>query len=117
MELVSIQKSIYIPVYDPEQDKYYDKSPFKKYERGIYYECRCKSGSLFNNLTKFNLHINTKTHKEFITNYNTYNKELNSANERIKELQIENEFLTRHNKKLQEKIEELEDLEEFHDFE
>ena len=114
MEIVSTQTKIYKPEFDTEKDIYYDKPPFKKYERGIPHKCPCKTGKLFNNLTQYNQHINTKTHKNYIINYKNHNQELDSANERIKELTKENEFLTRQNLRFQKRIYELEN-EEFHD--
>ena len=128
MEIVSTQTKIYKPEFNPENDNYYDKSPFKKYERGIPHKCNCKIGKLFNNLTQYNQHINTKTHKNYIQNYKNHNQELDSANERIKELTKENELLKRRNIDFQKEIDELkskiyelenEELEneEFHDVE
>ena len=114
MEIVSTQTKIYKPEFDTEKDIYYDKSPFKKYERGIPHKCPCKIGKLFNNLTQYNQHIKTKTHKNYIQNYKNHNQELDSANERIKELTKENELLKRMNLQLQKRNYELEN-EEFHD--
>ena len=107
MEIVSTQTKIYKPEYDTENDNYYDKSPFKKYERGIPHKCNCKIGKLFNNLTQYNQHIKTKTHKNYIQNYKNHNQELDSANERIKELTTENELLKRRNIDFQKEIDEL----------
>ena len=123
MEIVSTQTKIYKPEFDTENDNYYDKSPFKKYERGIPHKCNCKIGKLFNNLTQYNQHIKTKTHKNYIQNYKNHNQELDSANERIKELTTENELLKRRNidfqkeiDELKSKIYELEDEENFFEF-
>ena len=85
MEIVSTQTKIYKPEFDTEKDIYYDKPPFKKYERGIPHKCPCKIGKLFNNLTQYNQHIKTQTHQNYIRNYKNHNQELDSANERIKE--------------------------------
>ena len=35
MEIVSTQTKIYKPEFDTNKGIFYDKSPFKKYERGI----------------------------------------------------------------------------------
>ena len=114
-QIVSVTKCIYIPSFDEELDEYYDKSPYKKYERNcIQYECRCKAGSTFVANTGFKQHIKSKTHKDYISNYKKYYAEVDQVKETIKELRIENEFLTRKNIILQKKIDELED-EEFHD--
>ena len=91
MEIVSTQTKIYKPEFDTEKDIYYDKSPFKKYERrGIPHKCHCKIGKLFNNWTEYKQHIKTKTHQNYIQNYKNHNLELKSANERIKELHYTN---------------------------
>ena len=109
---------------NPNTGKFYDKSPFKKHERrGIPHKCHCKTGKLFNTLTQYNQHIKTKTHKNYIQNYKNHNQELDSANERIKELTQENELLIRKNIDFQKEIDELKskiyelENEEFHDVE
>lgn len=124
MEIVSTQTKIYKPEFDPNTGKFYDKSPFKKHERrGIPHKCHCKTGKLFNTLTQYNQHIKTKTHKNYIQNYKNHNQELDSANERIKELTQENELLIRKNIDFQKEIDELKskiyelENEEFHDVE
>ena len=114
MEIVSTHTKIYKPEFNTNTGEYYDKPPFKKHERGIPHKCHCKTGRLYNNLTQYKQHIKTKTHQNYIQNYKNHNQELDSANERIKELTKENEFLTRRNLKLQKKIDKLEN-EEFHD--
>ena len=123
MEIVSTQTKIYKPEFDTENDNYYDKSPFKKYERGIPHKCNCKIGKLFNNLTQYNQHIKTQTHQNYIQNYKNHNQELDSANERTKELTTEKELLKRRNidfqkeiDELKSKIYELEDEENFFEF-
>ena len=119
-QIISVNKEIYIPSFNEEVDEYYDKSPYKKYERNcIQYECRCKAGSVFMGNAMFKQHIKSKTHKDFIANYKKYYAETDRTEETIKELRVENEFLTRKNIKLQKKNDELEEkyLEEFHDCE
>ena len=117
-QIVSITRCIYIPKFDEVKDEYIDVSPYKPYERNnIQYECRCRAGSVLTNTTTFKQHIKSKTHKDFIKNYKKYYAELDSAKETIKELRVENEFLIRKNIKLQQKIDELELEEEFHDVE
>ena len=119
-QIISVHKEIYIPSFNEETDEYYDKSPYKRYERNcIQYECRCKAGSVFMGNTMFKNHIKSKTHKDFIVNYKKYYREVDSAKEIIKELRVENEFLARKNIILQKRIDELEmekiDSEEFHE--
>ena len=107
MEIVSTQIKTYKPEFDTEKDIYYDNPPFKKYERGIPHKCPCKTGKLFNNLTQYNQHINTKTHQNYILNYKNHNQELDSLKEEIKELTAKNEFLIRKNIDFQKEIDEL----------
>ena len=115
-QIILVNKEIYIPSFNEESDEYYDKSPYKPYERNcIQYECRCKAGATFVANTGFKQHIKSKTHQDFIANYKKYDAEVDQAKEIIKELRVENEFLMRKNIKLQQKIDELEN-EEFHDF-
>ena len=76
-QIVSIHQAIYIPLFDETLDKYIDKSPYKPYERNcIRYECRCKAGTSFISTSQFKQHIKSKTHQEYINNYENYNKEL-----------------------------------------
>lgn len=114
-QIVSVESSIYIPVFDENNDTYIDKSPYKPYERNcIKYECRCKAGSYFVNNMMYKQHIKSKTHKEFITNYKKYFKEVDEAKETINNLKVENELLKRKLEKFKRIIELLDD-EEFHD--
>ena len=117
-QLTTVNKEIYIPLFNEDLDEYYDKSPYKPYERNCtQYECRCKAGSIFMGNVMFKQHIKSKTHKDFIKNYKKYYAEVDAAKETIKELRIENEFLTRQNIQCQQRISELEENinEEFHD--
>tara|TARA_B100000963_G_C22319244_1_gene533578 strand:- start:168 stop:524 length:357 start_codon:yes stop_codon:yes gene_type:complete len=113
-QIISLQKNIYIPSFDENTDQYIDKSPYKPYMRNpIQYECRCRAGCTFTGNTGFKQHIKSKTHKDFIKNYKKYYAEIDKANDTIKELRVENEFLTRKNIKLQKMIDDYND--EFHD--
>ena len=117
-QLITVNKVIYIPSFNENLDEYYDKSPYKPYERNCtQHECRCKAGTIFMGNVMFKQHIKSKTHKDFIRNYKKYYAEVDSAKETIKELRIENEFLTRQNIHHQKRISELEENinEEFHD--
>jgi len=111
MEIIQIQGHYYQPKYDTHKDKYYDESPIQKYQRnGPIYTCRCKTNSQFRTFSEYKNHIKTKTHKDFLKNYKNHNRELLSANERIKELTIENEFLIRKNIDLQRQLDIVDDI-------
>ena len=98
MEIVSIQHKCYQPEYDPDKDEYFDKSPIKKFERNnIHFTCKCRINSQFRTLSEYKIHINTKTHINFIKNYKIYNKELTDANRRIVELTKDYELVSRKN--------------------
>ena len=69
---------LYTPEYNADTDKYEDQSPFVKFERNNkkLYKCSCKSGTLFSGYSSFIQHIKSKTHQEYINNFENYNKEL-----------------------------------------
>tara|TARA_B100000575_G_C23110296_1_gene641316 strand:+ start:74 stop:499 length:426 start_codon:yes stop_codon:yes gene_type:complete len=95
-QLVKVFQEIYKPVFDENNDKYIDKSPYKPYERNcIQYECRCKAGAYFKGNTMFKQHIQSKTHQDFIHNYSKYYKEIDEASETIQKLIAEKELLVR----------------------
>ena len=113
-EIISLQKNIYIPSFDENNDEYIDISPYKPYMRNpIQYECRCRAGCTFTGNSGFKQHIKSKTHRDFIKNYKKYYAEVDKANLMIKELRVENEFLKRKNLQYQKEIDELK--EEFYD--
>ena len=100
-EIISLQKNIYIPSFDENTDEYIDKSPYKPYERNcIRYECRCRAGAYFVGLSQFKQHIKSKTHRDFITNYSKYFKEIDELGDTNKKLLSEKELLLRKNDNL-----------------
>ena len=114
--LVATHNVIYKPGFYENSGLYIDMTPYQRYSRNCQvYECRCRAGASFRGNAEFKQHIKSKTHKDFITNYKRYYAEVDRAKETIKELRVENEFLSRKNIKLQKKVDELE--EEFHDCE
>ena len=123
MLIVAINSQIYKPTIDSNNGIYIDKCPYSFHERKrIVYDCRCKAGCSFDSRGKFNQHIKTKTHKEWIKNYDKYFKEVDDAQTTIKELTIKVEKLMRKNSKLElendillEKLKEKEEEEEFYD--
>lgn len=121
--LALIHCDIYVPGFNENTDEYFDKCPYKPYERNcIRYECRCKAGSYFLNNASFKQHIKSTTHKDFIQNYKKYYKEVDEAQQTIKDLKAEIELLKRkntnlkvQNNKLLEIIEDMNDEGEFED--
>ena len=97
-QLVQVYTAIYKPAFNENTDNYLDKSPYKPYERNCTrYECRCKAGSYFVGLSQFKQHIKSKTHKDFITNYSKYYKEIDELGETNKKLLSDKELLIRKN--------------------
>ena len=108
MALTISNNLIYKPKFNENTDKYDDCSPYIKYQRNCQiYECRCKAGVILINNASYNKHIKNKTHKEWIKNYSKYYKEVDDANEIIKDKNIEIEKLKR---KLQKKEKEYNEL-------
>ena len=88
----------YTPQFNENSGKFEDKSPFVKGERKcIQYKCSCKSGTLFSGYSQFQQHIKSKTHQEYIDNYEKNNKE-------VDDLKIEKNDLLAKNGVLENKI-------------
>ena len=100
----------YSPQFNENSGKYEDKSPFVKGERKcIQYKCSCKSGTLFSGYSQFQQHIKSKTHQEYIDNYEKNNKEFDNLKSEKNDLLAKNgvlenkiQALTFKNKKLTE---------------
>ena len=108
MELVLVEKEIYIPTFCTETGQYLDKSPYKPYQRNrIPFECRCKAGAIFTDNNQFKKHIATKVHVDFINNYSKYYKEVDEAKVEIVELKIDNELIKRKHNTLKSKHNQL----------
>ena len=121
-DIVCIHKSIYKPTFDTDTGEYLDKCPYKPYERNrIWYDCRCKAGTIFKTPQSFRQHIKSKTHREFINNYKNYYKEVDEREETIKQQRIEMEMLSREVQRLKNKlesmVESIKDDIDFHDCE
>jgi hypothetical protein len=92
----------YTPQFNENSGKFEDKSPFVKRERKcIQYKCSCKSGTLFSGYSQWKNHIKSKTHQEYIVNYEKNNKE-------VDDLKIEKNDLLAKNGVLENKILNLE---------
>ena len=110
-QVSKIDRDIYIPFFDENNDSFVDKSPYIKYQRNcIHYECRCKAGSYFYNNKSFKQHIKSKTHKDYINNYKKYYKQVDDMSKLLKEREIELEFCKRKIFKLENKLQEIENI-------
>jgi hypothetical protein len=79
----------YRPDYNPETKKYEDTNPIPLRAKGYHYRCLCNhSSKTFTKCSEFTQHFKSKTHRDYITNYEFNTKDLNDANDRIKQLQI-----------------------------
>ena len=88
----------YTPQFNENNGKFEDKSPFVKGERKcIQYKCSCKSGTLFSGYSQWRNHIKSKTHQEYIVNYEKNNKA-------VDDLKIEKNDLLAKNGVLENKI-------------
>ena len=68
---------LYTPHFNEVTGKYEDISPYEKGKpTHKCYKCSCKSGTCFSDRARFLKHIQSKTHQEYINNYENYNKEL-----------------------------------------
>ena len=68
---------LYTVEFNAVTGKYEDKSPYEKGKpTHKLYKCSCKSGTCFSDRRGFMQHIKSKTHQEYINNYENYNKEL-----------------------------------------
>ena len=100
----------YTPQFNENNGKYEDKSPFVKRERKcIQYKCSCKSGTLFSGYSQWKSHIKSKTHQEYIDNYEKNNKAFDDLKSEKNDLLAKNgvlenkiQALTNQNKKLNE---------------
>lgn len=88
MQLAKIELDIYKPLYNADNDCYEDICPYLPYQRNrIKYECECSSNAYFETTGKFNSHIQSKTHKRWLSY--TYPKNIEKDRE-IKRLNKEN---------------------------
>jgi len=77
MDQLITEPPLYTPQFNENTGKYEDESPYEKYKpTHKTYKCSCKSGTLFSDRFRFMQHIKSKTHQEYINNYENYNKEL-----------------------------------------
>ena len=97
-QIVVTESSIYIPAFNEETGEYVDKCPYQPYQRNtVKFECRCRVNAYFHNRGKYNQHIKSASHQEWIKNYPKYFKEVDEAGQKIKELTVKSELLERKN--------------------
>jgi hypothetical protein len=81
--------TVYRPDYNPETKKYEDHNPIPSRAKGFIYKCLCNhSEKTFTKSSDFTMHFKSKMHRDYITHYENNTKDLNDANERIKQLQM-----------------------------
>ena len=92
---------LYTVEFNAVTGKYEDKSPFEKFERSNNtYKCSCGLMGRFSKYNEFMTHIKTKTHQEYINNYENYNKELTALKKENKNLRALAGLLEQQNTKL-----------------
>ena len=96
------QRPVYTPQFNEVTGKYEDESPFVKFERNNkkLYKCSCKSGTLFSGYSSFIQHIKSKTHQEYINNFENYNKELIALKKENRNIRAAHLLLEQQNTKL-----------------
>ena len=106
--LVSTHNVIYKPGFDENSGRYIDITPYQRYGRNCQvYECRCRAGTSFRGNVEFKQHIKSKTHQDFINNYPKYFKEVDEAQDRIKELRVKTDLSERTISKLEREKREI----------
>lgn len=84
-----ITVSVYRPEYNPETKQYQDYNPIPSRAKGFHYRCLCTNApKTFTKSSEFNSHFKSKSHRDYVANYEINTKDLTDANERIKQLQI-----------------------------
>lgn len=85
--------SVYRPEYNPETRQYEDVNPIPARAKGFYYRCLCMHvHKTFTKSSEFTAHFKSKSHKDYVTHYESNTKDLSDAHERIKQLQIKLEL-------------------------
>ena len=109
--LVATHNVIYKPGFDENSGLYIDMTPYQRYSRNCQvYECRCRAGASFRGNAEFKQHIKSKTHQDFIGNYAKYFKEVDEAQDRIKELRVKSELSERTVNKLEREKREITEM-------
>ena len=99
----------YKPEFNSDDGVYVDKCPFARNSRNNpWHKCPC-NGFEFNKTIKFNSHIKSACHRNYIENYSDNIKELEDLKNEMKGLLAENELLKRKNASLNKKMELMEE--------
>jgi hypothetical protein len=100
-----ITETTYRPEYNPETKLYEDHNPIPRYKQGFRYRCLCNhSNMILTKSSEFTQHFKTKTHRDYLANYEKNTKDLNDATERIKFLQIKLELNHQRIKRLEQEL-------------
>lgn len=109
--LVATHNVIYKPGFDENSGLYIDMTPYQRYSRNCQvYECRCRAGASFRGNAEYKQHIKSKTHQDFIGNYAKYFKEVDEAQDRIKELRVKSDLSERTVNKLEREKREITEM-------
>lgn len=107
MAIVSVNKTVYQPVFDPTTSKYVDSSPFECHSRNnVVYTCLCNHKT-FNTLTTFKSHIKLKSHIRFLENYVLHIEESVDAKLNCNDYQTKYELLERKYKILEQQHQDI----------
>ena len=117
MEIITLDRQLYVPDFDPDTGKYYDRCPFVKHQRNrkTAYDCQCKVGSTFTSPPQLYQHWKTKGHERYLTDFACYNKPIIDRDLKIKELTIKVEKLQRAIDRLSKFEEILKNIKEMYD--
>lgn len=85
--------NVYRPEYNPETKQYEDYNPIPARAKGFHYRCLCTHvHKTFTKSSEFTAHFKAKSHKDYVTHYESNTKDLTDAHDRIKQLQIKLEL-------------------------
>ena len=111
--IINTEHYLYDPTFDTETGNYVDKCPYRKNERNRkIYQCNCKAGSIIHNRISYNSHIKSECHKNYLSNYDVFKKEVTEEKEKNKHLTYEKEMLIR---KINKQDQDYKGLEEKYD--
>jgi len=99
--------NVYRPEYNPETKQYEDVNPIPPRAKGFHFRCTCSHvHKTFTKCSEFTSHFKSKTHRDYVTNYEMNTKDVTDANERIKQLQVKLERKHQHVIRLERELQE-----------